>query len=139
MGKRLAVAVVGLIAGAVLLTGCGTFYSEKLRDIPPEAASLEFDGMDLEPMVVWADNGEDWFVITWGGSSCPNAPVSLEETAPGEFTIELKLEGGPICTSDLGPTTFRIAAPEGVSPTDAVIVDVGPGTRIELGVAGRHP
>ena len=91
--------------------------------------------LDPKPTVVWADNGEDWFVITWGSSSCPAAPVSLEETAPGEFTIEIAREGGPICTSDLGPTTFRISAPEGVAPGDTVVVTVGSDTRIELAPA----
>lgn len=129
-------AAAGLFAGAVLLTGCGSFYSEKFRDIPPEAAGVEFDGLDPQPAVVWAENGEDWFVITWGGSSCPNAPVSLEETAPGEFTIELEREGGPVCTSDLGATTFRISAPDGVTPADTVVVDVGPGTRLKLEPVG---
>ena len=93
MGHRVAAVASGLLAGAVLLTGCGTFYSEKLRDLPPEASSVEFDGLDPKPAVVWADNGEDWFVITWGSSSCPNAPVSLDMTAPGQFSIELRSEG----------------------------------------------
>lgn len=136
MGHRVAAVAAGLLAGAVLLTGCGTFYSEKLRDLPPEASSVEFDGLDPKPAVVWADNGEDWFVITWGSSSCPNAPVSLDMTAPGQFSIELRSEGGSVCTADLGPTTFRIAAPDGVTPADSVVVDIGPGTLLKLEPVG---
>lgn len=64
-------AAAGLLASAVLLTGCGSFYSEKLRDIPPEAAGVEFDGLDPQPAVVWADNGEDWFVIHVGRQFVP--------------------------------------------------------------------
>lgn len=62
--------------------------------------------------------------------------MSLEETAPGEFTIDLDRESGPVCTLDLAATTFRISAPDGVTPADTVVVDVGPGTRLELEPVG---
>ena len=128
---------VALLTGAILLAGCASVYSDRVQGVPTEAADLELDldQVDPPPFVVWAANGEDWLLVTWGSSSCPNAPASVVETAPGNFTIELKREGGPICTADMGPTTFRLPAPDGATDGDGVVLNIGPGVEQELDAA----
>lgn len=106
--KRTLVLSVATLTGTILLAGCASVYSDRVQGVPTEAAdlALDLDQVDPPPFVVWAANGEDWLLVTWGSSSCPNAPASVAETAPGNFTIELEREGGPICTADMGPTLF---------------------------------
>ena len=60
--------------------------------------------------------------------------VDAHEHAQHHFAFETATDGGPFCTADLGPTTFVIPAPDGVTPEDDIVVDIGPGVEQALSV-----
>ncbi len=133
--KRIAAMLLSA-AVVVALCACSTFYSDKFEGIPAEASAHAPDSESgsNQPFVAWDSDGQNWLLITWGSGSCPTAPTAVSETGPGRYVIETATEGGPFCTADLGPTTFVIPAPDGVTPEEDVIVDIGPGVEQVLGV-----
>lgn len=112
---------------ALLLSGCSKAYIERSPGVPAEATDVDLNQVDPQPIIVWADDGKEWLLVTWGSTSCPSAPKSVTETGPNRFAIELAQEGGFACTADIGPTTFRLMVPPEVNPGSPVTVDIGPG------------
>lgn len=113
---------------ALVLAGCSGIGAERLDEAPPE-----LDGVaspEMEPTVVWSDDGESWLFLTFGSSSCPNEPRDIHETGERTFEVTLESAGGLFCTADVGPAMYRVPAP--VAPGDPVTVDLGYGVIVTL-------
>lgn len=124
--KRAALIFVPLLV--FVLAGCSGIGAERLDEAPPE-----LDGVaspEMEPTVVWSDDGESWLFLTFGSSSCPNEPRDIRETAERAFEVTLESAGGLFCTADIGPAMYRVPAP--VSPGHPVTVDLGYGVIVTL-------
>ena len=86
------------------------------RGLPGGAATSE--GKDH---VVWADPGY-LYVVTYGSSTCPKFPSSVEKTESGGIRITTSTDTSRPCTMDFGPTTSTVEVPDGVVDTAPVAV-----------------
>lgn len=84
---------------------------------PSPSASTELPAdPDFSPSAVWLED-DVLAVVTYGSSSCPTAPSSLEVVDGTDLRIATIQLGGEVCTADIAPTTFEIDDPEGLVPT----------------------
>lgn len=118
--KRAALIIASVLV--FVLAGCsGSSIAERLNEAPSE-----LDGVaspEMEPTVVWSEDGESWLFLTFGSSSCPNEPRDIRETGGRTFEVALETTGGFSCTADIGPAMYKVPAP--VSPGAPVTVDFG--------------
>lgn len=83
--------------------------------VPPEA---EVTG---EPVAVWVEEGESFAVTTWGSSSCPAEPTSVETTDAGIVEISFETDAEGPCTADLAPTTSEFSVPDDAATSPLVL------------------
>ncbi|MGM1016930.1 MAG: hypothetical protein ACQEW8_05260 [Actinomycetota bacterium] len=124
--RRAAVVVVPMLV--LVLAGCAGVGAERLDETPPELVGVA--NPEMEPTVVWSDDGKSWLFLTFGSSSCPNEPRDIRETGERAFEVTLERAGGFFCTADIGPSMYKVPAP--VSPGHPVTVDLGHGVTITL-------
>ena len=120
--KRAALIVASVLV--FVLAGCsGSSIAERLSATPSELEGVA--SPEMEPAVVWSEDGESWLFLTFGSSSCPNEPRDIRETGDRTFEVTLETTGGFSCTADMGPAMYKVPAP--VSPGAPVTVDLGYG------------
>lgn len=92
---------------------------------------------DTRPTVGWVDPGDRFFVRTYGSSSCPAAPTGLEQHG-ATVDVEMRQQGGPACTLDLGPNTYAVDLPVPRDPASGVDVTLHfeDGTTTQLRLVG---
>ncbi|MDP3952038.1 hypothetical protein [Microbacterium sp.] len=118
-----------LPALVLLLAGCSSSSSaERLDEAPPELEGLA--GPEMEPTVVWSEDGKSWLFLTFASSTCPNEPRDIREAGDRTFEVTLESTGGVYCTADIGPAMYKFPAP--VSPGAPVTVDLGYGVIVTL-------
>lgn len=122
------------IAGTVLLAGCaGSPYAKDYAGTPP--GSSAGDEFTDTPTAVWLGDGKTIALTTFGSSTCPNAPVSVSVVDATNLKIELKQQGGEVCTADIAPHTYELPKPGGLDATKPVAIDLGNATTITLAPA----
>ncbi|MFK4762053.1 hypothetical protein ACI3KS_14045 [Microbacterium sp. ZW T5_45] len=124
--KRAALALAPMLVLA--LSGCSGSGAERLDKAPPELEGVA--SPEMEPTVVWSEDGESWLFLTFGSTSCPNEPRDIRETGERVFEVTLESTGGFFCSADIGPAMYRVPAP--VSPGAPVTIDLGYGVSVEL-------
>lgn len=77
--------------------------------------------VDTEPIAVWVEEGETFAVTTWGSSSCPAEPTSIETTDAGVVEILFDIDSDGPCTADLAPATSEFTVPDGAATSPLVI------------------
>lgn len=112
----------------LLLAGCSNAQGAADRSyaglpesggVPPEAE------ISTEPVAVWIEEGESFAVTTWGSSSCPAEPTSIETTDAGVVEIEFDTDSDGPCTADLAPTTSEFTVPDDAVASPFVITVSG--------------
>ena len=119
--KRAALIVASVLV--LVLSGCSGSMAERLNETPSELEGLATP--EMEPVVVWSEDGESWLFLTFGSSSCPTEPRDIRETEDRTFEVTLETTGGFSCTADIGPAIYKVPAP--ISPGAPVTVDLGYG------------
>ncbi|TGO06518.1 hypothetical protein SERN_0710 [Serinibacter arcticus] len=97
---------------------------EFVRGLP---SGVEEAPADSAAGVGWNEAGDALYVVTFGSSSCPLVPQTVEQ-AGGGLEITLAAAGGAVCTMDIVPTYATVAPPSGVAsdaPVTAVLGDLG--------------
>lgn len=107
------------------MAGCTAGGVTRLEAIPDELAAVT-DPLETVPAAAWNSDGDAWFVLTFGSSSCPTEPTKVTQEDDRHFAITLSKHWWPLCTADQGPAAFRIDSP---IPRDdsPVTIDLGPG------------
>lgn len=124
--KRIAVMFLSVLA--LTFAGCSSNGMERLGETPPEL--LGAANSDMDPTVVWSEDGKSWLFLTFGSTSCPTEPREIRETGERTFEVTLESTRGPFCTADIGPAMYRIPAP--VLPAKPVTVDLGFGVVVTM-------
>jgi len=122
------VALIFVPVLVLVLAGCSSSSAERLDEAP-----LELEGVaspEMEPTVVWSEDGESWLFLTFGSSTCPNEPRDIRKTGERTFAVTLESTGAISCTADIGPAMYKVPAP--ASPGAPVTVDLGYGVIVTL-------
>jgi len=109
---------------ALLLAGCSDAHSAADRSYAglPESGNVPPDAeINAEPIAIWIEEGESFAVTTWGSSSCPAEPTSLETTDAGVVDILFDTDAGGPCTADLAPMTHEFTVPDDAATAPLVI------------------
>lgn len=110
-----------LAASVLLVSACasepGTVPGAPLSTEPPETIVEEYP---LE--AAWLDDGRLFAVVTWGSSTC--VPLVEDVTAEGQnVTVTFaEEEEARACTADYAPRASLAGLPEGVDPTEDVVI-----------------
>lgn len=108
----------------LLLAGCASAEGVADRSyaglpesggVPPEAE------INAEPIAVWVEEGKSFAVTTWGSSSCPAEPTSIETTDASALDILFETDSDGPCTADLAPTTSEFIVPDDAATSPLVI------------------
>ncbi len=81
----------------------------------------------FEPSIAWVNDGQYLAVVTWGSSSCPSGPDSIE--VPADQEVEVRL--GPLfpdrdtCTADMSGHVTVVELPQGITPTKPLVARFG--------------
>ncbi len=71
--------------------------------------------MGEQPVAVWTDNRVTLTVVTWGSSSCPPVPTSLEVESVALLKLRFAPPTDQPCTADFAPTSHVFETPDGIS------------------------
>lgn len=108
-----------LIVILVMCSGCSTspyLHKQQGAQVPSGSTSPSASqGASPGPALYWSEDGKQLLLVTMGSSSCPTEPVGVTVPSPNAVDIELGQGGGWFCTADLGPTTFTLEVPAGIS------------------------
>jgi hypothetical protein len=86
------------------------------------------------PFAAWASKPRQIYVTTWGSSSCPRLPTSIESDGPRRIHITTSdnvWSDDEGCTADLGPTTSTVTLPKDVADSAPLAVTID-GTTTQL-------
>ena len=124
-GRRTAALVGVLLAATVAVTVSGCTG-------PPSVIGEEYDGAgpgtlgpegtgNTDPTVGWVETGRSFFVMTYGSSSCPDAPTGL--SVDGDtLSVTMTSQGGDVCTADFGPASYSVDLPAELRTQDSIAV-----------------
>lgn len=109
-----------LVAGAaaLVLVGCSaasSIASETVRGVPSGVTLTDAEQTGEQPVAVWTDNRETLTVVTWGSSSCPPVPTSLELESAMLLNLTFAPPNDEVCTADFAPTSHVFNTPDGIS------------------------
>jgi hypothetical protein len=80
-----------------------------------------------KPWAAWA-GPRSIYVMTWGSSSCPNIPTSVDAAAVDLVfirTVEHDFHpGDDACTEDMAVTTSLVRLPSSIDTTRALVVQI---------------
>jgi hypothetical protein len=129
------VLVVAVAVAVALLLSRNRVIGEQYHGAVPDTTGPV--GMtDTRPTVGWVDPGDRFFVMTYGSSTCPTAPTGIEQHGAA-VEVEMRLQGGPACTADFGPTAYALDLPVPRDAAEPVAVllrfEDGSTTRLWLG------
>ena len=105
-------------AAALLLVGCSapsSIASETVRGVPSGVTLTDAEQTGEQPVAVWTDNRETLTVVTWGSSSCPPVPTSLDLEAAMLLNLTFAPPNDEVCTADFAPTSHVFNTPDGIS------------------------
>lgn len=109
-----------VVAGAAvfILAGCSAASSiatETVRGVPAGVTLTDDEQLGEQPVAVWADNRETLTVVTWGSSSCPPVPTSLDVESAALMNLRFAPPVAEVCTADFAPTSHVFTTPDGIS------------------------
>ncbi|MDO9590830.1 MAG: hypothetical protein Q7J04_06780 [Microcella sp.] len=112
--------VSALVAGAaaLVLVGCSAASSiatETVRGVPAGVTLTDDEQLGEQPVAVWTDNRETLTVVTWGSSSCPPVPTSLDLESAMLLNLRFAPPTDQVCTADFAPTSHVFTTPDGIS------------------------
>ncbi|WIB27843.1 hypothetical protein [Curtobacterium sp. MCSS17_015] len=113
-------AVVVVVVVALVRVLHPPVIGEEYSGAGPGTLGVDGSG-DTTPTVGWVEPGRRFFVMAYGSSTCPQAPTGIDQRGTS-VEVELRLQGGPACTADFGPTAYALDLPH---PT-------GPGTVLDV-------
>lgn len=90
--------------------------------LPPGEPS-DNGGTEAFAKFVSAERASELSVVTFGSSSCPAIPQAFRAHDHEIIDIVLVVEGGEICSADLGPTTTVVTIPEGYALATNLLID----------------
>lgn len=129
------VAVAVVVATVALLLGRDRMIGDEYDGAGPGTLGLH-GSQDTSPTVGWVDPGSRFFVMTYGSSTCPTAPTGIEQHGAA-VEVQMRLQGGPACTADLGPAAYALdlPVPRAAAEPVAVLLRFEDGTtaRLRLG------
>jgi len=113
------------LRAVLLFAGCGG---------PPSAADRSYVGMpecgggSVDPdagesvAAAWIEKDESFAIATWGSSSCPAVPTSIETTDAGgvDVRFDSTTTSGP-CTADMAPTMHDFTVSDDAETVHLVI------------------
>lgn len=106
-------------AAALVLVGCAgtpsSIATDTVRGVPAGVTLTDDEQLGGQPVAVWTDNRETFTVVTWGSSSCPPVPTSLELEAAMLMNLTFAAPTDQACTADFAPTSHVFATPDGIS------------------------
>lgn len=105
-------------AAALVLVGCSAASSiavETVRGVPAGVTLSDDEQMGEQPVAVWTDNRETLTVVTWGSSSCPPVPTSLDLESAMLLNLTFAAPTDQACTADYAPTSHVFETPDGIS------------------------
>jgi hypothetical protein len=76
-----------------------------------------------KPFATWAQ-ADQIYVTTWGSSSCPMLPTSVNADGAHEVRIKTAEHGEGNCTADAAATTSTVRLPAETDDTAALTIDV---------------
>jgi hypothetical protein len=121
---RFLATITALVACAALLASCTGARPAVIGEVYTNAGpgTLGLDGThDTTPTLGWVEPGVQFYVTTYGSSSCPYAPTSLHADV-GALEIEMTATGGEACTTDLGPKSYALDLPPRLRTAEAISV-----------------
>jgi hypothetical protein len=81
----------------------------------PFSEPMDDRGFPIEP-VGWVDSdGETFWIVTWGSSSCPFIATALESIDAQSVAVRFEQAPAEVCTEDLAPRAHRFARPTDAS------------------------
>ncbi|UYN84498.1 MAG: hypothetical protein KIT89_04735 [Microcella sp.] len=116
--RRLITSVVLASAAALVLAGCSapqSIAAETVRGLPAGVTLADDEQMGEQPVALWTDNRVTLTVVTWGSSSCPPIPTSLEVESAALMMLTFAPPAGEVCTADFAPTSHVFTTPDGIS------------------------
>lgn len=116
--RRTIATVFAAAAVAFALAGCSAASSiatETVRGVPSGVTLTDEEQSGEQPVAVWTDNRETLTVMTWGSSSCPPVPTSLELEAALLINLRFAPPTEQVCTADYAPTSHVFTTPDGIS------------------------
>lgn len=116
--RRLIASALLASVTALILVGCSAAQSialETVRGVPAGVTLTDDEQQGEQPVAVWTDNRETLTVVTWGSSSCPPVPTSLDVESAALMNLRFAPPVGEVCTADWAPTSHIFATPDGIS------------------------
>jgi hypothetical protein len=109
-----------LVAGpaALVLAGCSapsSIATETVRGVPSGVTLTDAEQTGEQPVAIWTGNRETLTVVTWGSSSCPPVPTSLDLESAMLLNLRFAPPTDQVCTADFAPTSHVFATPNGIS------------------------
>jgi hypothetical protein len=114
------------LAAVVAVSGCSSpepFASETVSGVPAGVTLTDDEQSGEQPVAVWRDDRATLTVITWGSSSCPPVPTSLERESAPLLQLRFAPPTDQACTADYAPTGHIFETPDGTS-ADAVRLEI---------------
>lgn len=107
-----------VLVTALAVSGCSapaSIAAETVRGLPPGVSLTDDEQLGEQPVAIWTDNRVTLTVVTWGSSSCPPVPTSLEVESAPLMTLRFAAPTDQACTADFAPTSHVFTAPDGFS------------------------
>ncbi len=116
--RRCIVSALAASAAVLVLVGCSpasSIATETVRGVPSGVTLTDDEQLGEQPVAVWTDNRETLTVVTWGSSSCPPVPTSLNVESAMLLNLRFAPPTDQACTADYAPTSHVFATPDGIS------------------------
>ncbi|RBY75143.1 hypothetical protein DQ239_17520 [Blastococcus sp. TF02-09] len=80
-----------------------------------------------QPSIAWVNHGQYLGVITFGSSSCPSGPLSVEVVAEQQIAIRLGelFPDQEVCSADMSGHVTVVELPSGITPTKPLVARLG--------------
>jgi hypothetical protein len=133
--KRWGIAAVVTVSAVILLAACtGGPPIASDQEEPSSVADRTYRGttetsrgpgegtvFSESPQGTWLERNQTFAVTTWGSSSCPSIPTSIELEAKNAVAIHFEPSPHDPCTADMAPTTHEFTVPSGSGTTPLTI------------------
>jgi hypothetical protein len=89
----------------------------------PEATSDSGDptALSFSAQGAWVKQNQTFALTTWGSSSCPLIPTSIESEADDAVTIHFERSPQTTCTADMAAITHEFTVPAGSDSTPLTV------------------
>lgn len=116
--RRWMAATALVLVTAFAISGCSASSSiatDTVRGLPEGVTLTDAEQLGEQPVAIWTDNRVTLTVVTWGSSSCPPVPTSLEVESAPLLQLRFAAPTDQACTTDYAPTSHVFTTPDGFS------------------------